>query len=60
MIMIVTLGLASLAVLALIVGLFDAAQAGQWRSIARDRRASWEQRQREERLALSRERFPER
>jgi hypothetical protein len=57
--MIVALGLAALAALALIVGLFDAAQAGQWRSIARDRRATWEQRQREERLALTREQFPE-
>jgi hypothetical protein len=59
MIMVVALGLAALAVLALAVGLIDAAQSGQWRSVARDRRAAWEQRQREERLALARERLPE-
>jgi hypothetical protein len=59
MIMVVALGLAALAVLALTVGLIDAAQAGQWRSIARDRRAVWEQRQREECLAPIREQFPE-
>jgi len=59
MITVVALGLAALAVLALAVGLFDAAQAGQWRSIARDRRELWEQRRREERLALTRDQFPE-
>ena len=59
MIAVVGFGLVALAVLALVVGLVDAAQAGQWRWVARDRRAAWEQRQREERLALTRDRFPE-
>jgi hypothetical protein len=58
MILILGLGLVALAVLALAVGLFDAAQAGERRRIARDRRAAWEQRQHEERMALARERFP--
>jgi hypothetical protein len=48
---IVSLGLAALAVLALVVGLFDAAQSGERRWVARERRATWEQRQREERMA---------
>ena len=48
---IVGLGFAALAVLALAVGLFDAAQSGERRWVARDRRAAWEQRQREERMA---------
>jgi hypothetical protein len=56
---IVGFGLVALVVLALVVGLVDAAQAGQWRGVARDRRAAWEQRRREEQLALSRDRFPE-
>jgi hypothetical protein len=38
------LGLAALALLAVVVGLIDSAQAGEWRAIARDRRADWEQR----------------
>jgi hypothetical protein len=59
MIAIVGLGLAALAVLAVAVGMFEAAQAGQWRSVARERRAEWERRQREQRLALARERRPE-
>jgi type II secretory pathway pseudopilin PulG len=46
MITIVVLGLAALVVLALAVGLYDAAQAGRRRQIARDRREAWEQRQR--------------
>jgi hypothetical protein len=54
MIAVVGLGLAALAVLALAVGLFDAAQAGRRREIARDRREAWEQRRREERLAPAR------
>ena len=58
MIAVVGFGLVALAVLALVVGLVDAAQAGQWRWVARDRRAAWEQRRREERLALTRDRFP--
>ena len=59
MITILTLGLAALAVLALVVGLIDAANAAQWRSTARDRRNAWEQRRREERLTLTPEQFPE-
>ena len=51
MIAIVGLGLIGLAVLALAVGLFDSARGGERRWVARDRRAAWEQRQREERLA---------
>jgi hypothetical protein len=43
---IVGFGLVALAVLALAVGLFDAAQAGRLRWVARDRRAAWEQKQR--------------
>ena len=54
MIVIVGFGLVALAVLALAVGLFDAAQAGWWRGVARERRASWEQRRRDQLLALSR------
>jgi hypothetical protein len=59
MIAIVALGLAALAVLAVAVGLFDATQGAERRWRARDRRAAWEQRQREERMALARERFPD-
>jgi hypothetical protein len=58
MIAILGLGLAALAVLALVVGLFDAAQAGQWREIARDRRATWERRK-EERPIPARDRNPQ-
>lgn len=53
---IVGFGLAALAVLALAVGLFDATQAGRLRSVARDRRAAWEQRRRGEPLAPTRDR----
>ncbi|MDT7579527.1 MAG: hypothetical protein QOK35_791 [Pseudonocardiales bacterium] len=56
MITIVGFGLVSLALLALAVGLFDAGQAGRLRSVARDRRAAWEQRQR---AAATRERYPD-
>ena len=52
---VVGLGLLALAILALAVGLFDAAQAGRRRQVARDRRAAWERRQRDERLALARD-----
>lgn len=55
MIAVVGFGLLALAVLALAVGMFDATQSGRRRRIARDRRAAWEQRQRDERLALARE-----
>ena len=46
-------GFAALAVLALVVGLVDARQAGEWRGIARERRANWEQRRRDERPAFT-------
>jgi hypothetical protein len=55
---VLAIGLASLIVLAVLVGIIDAAQAGTWRGIARDRRADWEQRRREERLTTARNRFP--
>jgi hypothetical protein len=45
MIATVVLGLLALAVLAIAVGLFEAAQAPQWRGVARDRRENWERRQ---------------
>ena len=59
MIMVVFLGLVALAVLALAVGLFDAARAGDRRWVARERRATWERRRREELLAHARDRFPD-
>jgi hypothetical protein len=59
MIAVVALGLVALVVLAVAVGLFDAARAGERRWLARDRRAAWEQRQRDERLSLAREQFPD-
>ena len=58
MITIVVLGLAALVVLALAVGLYDAAQAGRRRQVARDRRAAWEQRQRAA-TAPTRGRYPD-
>ena len=58
MIAVLAIGLAALIVLAVLVGIIDAAQAGTWRGIARDRRADWEQRRREERLTTARNRFP--
>jgi hypothetical protein len=51
MIAIIGLGFAALAVLALAVGLFDSAQSGERRWVARERKAAWEQRRREERMA---------
>jgi hypothetical protein len=55
---VLAIGLASLIVLAVLVGIVDAAQVGTWRGVARDRRADWEQRRREERLTTARNRFP--
>jgi len=52
MIAIVSYGLVALAVLAVAVGLFDVAQAGRLRSTARDRREAWEQRRRDDRVAV--------
>jgi hypothetical protein len=52
MIAIVGYGLAALAVLAVVVGLFDVAQAPRLRWTARDRRALWEQRRRDERVPV--------
>ena len=48
MIALVGYGLAALAVLALAVGIFDVAQAGRLRAVARERRAAWELRRRDE------------
>ena len=58
MIAVLAIGLVALIVLAALVGIVDATQAGTWRGIARDRRAAWEERRREERLATARSRFP--
>ena len=58
MIAVIGFGLVFLAVLAMAVGLFDAAQAGRRRAIARDRRTAWEQRRRAELMALSQNRYP--
>jgi hypothetical protein len=55
---ILAFGLVALVVLAAVVGIVDAAQAGTWRGVARDRRADWEQRRREELLTTARDRFP--
>jgi hypothetical protein len=52
MIAIVSYGLVALAVLAVAVGLFDVAQTGRLRSTARDRREAWEQRRRDDRVAV--------
>jgi hypothetical protein len=51
MIAVVVVGLVALAVLAVVVGVVDSASTGTWRAIARERRATWEERQRERRLA---------
>jgi hypothetical protein len=51
MIAVVVTGLVAIAVLAVLVGLVDAARAGEWRRIAHERRVAWERRQREERAA---------
>lgn len=53
MIAMVSYGLGALAILAVVVGLFDMAQQGRLRSTARDRRAAWEQRRRAERVAIT-------
>lgn len=58
MIAVMAIGLVALIVLAALVGIVDATQAGTWRGIARERRAAWEERRREERLATARSRFP--
>jgi len=55
---VLAIGLIALFVLAVLVGIVDATQAGTRRGIARERRADWEQRQREERLTTARNRFP--
>ena len=49
----VRLALPALAVLAVVVGMVDSARAGDWRAIARDRRADWEQRRSAEGAALA-------
>ena len=58
MIAVLAIGLFALIILAALVGIVDATQAGMWRGIARERRADWEQRRREERLTTARNRFP--
>ena len=58
MIAVLAIGLVGLIVLATVVGIVDAAQAGTRREIARERRADWEQRRRAERLGAGRDRFP--
>ena len=47
MIAVLAIGLVVLVVLAAVVGIVDATQAGTWRGIARERRADWEQRRRD-------------
>jgi hypothetical protein len=46
MITYIAIGIGFLVVVAVIVGIVDAAQAAQWRRVARDRRERWESRQR--------------
>ncbi len=58
MIAVLAIGLVALIILAVLVGIVDTTQAGTWRWIARERRADWEQRRREERLTTARNRFP--
>lgn len=58
MITMLVIGMVALVVLAAVVGVVDAAQAGTWRGIARERRADWEQRRREALLTTARDRFP--
>jgi hypothetical protein len=48
MIAVVVVGLVALAV---VVGIADSASTGTWRAIARERRATWEERQRQRYLA---------
>lgn len=55
MIAMVGFGLAALVILALAVGLFDVLQTGRLRSVARERRAAWEQRRRDERPTAARQ-----
>jgi hypothetical protein len=55
---VLALGLVALVVLAAVVGVVDAARTGTWRGIARDRRADWEQRRREELLHTAWNRIP--
>jgi hypothetical protein len=47
MIAVVVVGLVALAVLAVVVGIVDSASTGTWRAVARERRAAWEERQRQ-------------
>jgi len=57
-IVILAIGLVVLVVLAAVVGIVDATQAGTWRGIARERRADWEQRRRDAQPVTARNRFP--
>ena len=58
MIAVLAIGLVALVVLAAVVGIVDATQAGTWRGIARERRADWEQRRRDALAVAARNRFP--
>ncbi|MFR9804921.1 hypothetical protein ACL02T_21925 [Pseudonocardia sp. RS010] len=42
---VVLIGLGALAVIGVVVGILDAAQAGAWRRVAAERRRNWEIRQ---------------
>jgi len=57
-IVVLAVGLVVLVVLAAVVGIVDATQAGTWRGIARERRADWEQRRRDAQPVTARNRFP--
>lgn len=58
MIAVLAIGLVALILLAVVVGIVDASRAGAWREIARERRADWEQRRRDERMPTVRDSFP--
>lgn len=47
MITYIAIGIGFLVVVAVIVGIVDAAQAAEWRQVARERRERWESRQRQ-------------
>jgi hypothetical protein len=47
MITYIAIGIGFLVVVAIIVGIVDAAQASRWRTVARERRERWESRQRQ-------------
>jgi hypothetical protein len=55
---VLAIGLVALVVLAAVVGVVDAARAGTWRGIARERRHDWEQRRNDALLTTARDRYP--